>query len=79
MRGPLAGHLSLALDSLVERGYFLREPLRRLFDEHQSGAENHTRKLRLLFVIELWFDRFFEPGPLSQSISESNIFLPRNT
>ena len=70
MRGPLAPIVSVALDSLVRRGHFLRKPLRRLFGEHQSGAANHTRKLRLLFTLELWFDRFFEPGALAQSLAE---------
>jgi asparagine synthase (glutamine-hydrolysing) len=32
--------------------------LRRLFDEHASGAANHTRELRALAAIELWARRF---------------------
>ncbi len=32
--------------------------LRRLFDDHASGAANHTRELRALAAVELWARRF---------------------
>ncbi len=40
------------------RGYFNKEHLFRLWDEHQSGARDHGYKLWALLMLELWHKEF---------------------
>ena len=40
------------------RGYFNREHIVRLWDEHQSGARDHGYKLWALLMLELWHKEF---------------------
>jgi asparagine synthase (glutamine-hydrolysing) len=54
LRGPLAEPLSGALDSLGNRGYLEKRPLRELFDAHQSGRFDHADRLWILYMLELW-------------------------
>ena len=42
----------------LERGYFNKEYLFRLWDEHQSGARDHGYKLWALLMLELWHKEF---------------------
>ena len=40
------------------RGYFVPGNLRRLWDEHQSGARDHGYRLWALLMLELWHEQF---------------------
>jgi len=52
LKDYLAGHI---LDRrALGRGYFEPEAVRRLFEEHVSGRVDHTSRLYLLLVLELW-------------------------
>ncbi|MFA6433245.1 MAG: asparagine synthase (glutamine-hydrolyzing) [Elusimicrobiales bacterium] len=42
----------------LDRGYFNKEALFRLWDEHQSGARDHGYKLWALLMLELWHKQF---------------------
>ena len=47
------------------RGYFNREHLARLWDEHQSGARDHGYKLWALLMLELWHKEFADDFKIS--------------
>jgi asparagine synthase (glutamine-hydrolysing) len=57
--GELAGDLLLSPRAL-QRGYFRREALERLFDEHRSLAQDHGYRLWTLLFLELWFREFVD-------------------
>ena len=42
----------------LDRGYFKREELFRLWDEHQRGARDHGYRLWALLMLELWHRQF---------------------
>ncbi|MFI5304789.1 MAG: asparagine synthetase B family protein, partial [Nitrospiria bacterium] len=55
----------LAKDTLlsersVKRGYFRPEFLKRLYDEHQSGRENHAFRIWALVMLEQWHRVFID-------------------
>ncbi len=45
-------------DKALGRGYFNKEHLFKLWDEHQSGARDHGYKLWALLMLELWHKEF---------------------
>jgi asparagine synthase (glutamine-hydrolysing) len=47
------------------RGYFNKEHLFRLWDEHQSGARDHGYKLWALLMLELWHKEFADDFRIS--------------
>lgn len=56
---------SLVMDTLLsqkslERGYFEPSAVRRLIDEHVTGQWDHSARLWLLLVFELWHQRFVD-------------------
>lgn len=44
-----------------QRGYFNPESIRHLLDEHFQGRRDHSGKIWLLLVFELWHRNFLEP------------------
>ena len=62
LRGPLAGMASdLLLDGrLRDRGIFNQSEVRRLWNEHRSGAVQHPHRLWQLVMLELWFRTFID-------------------
>lgn len=52
-RGPLKGAIRDAIETLPD-DWFDRARLRRVFDAHQSGRENHDRLLWGLLALEHW-------------------------
>jgi asparagine synthase (glutamine-hydrolysing) len=62
LRGPIAEPLEAALTALGKRGYLAPAALRRLFDEHQAGIVDHSAKLWILYMLELWH-RVFRISP----------------
>ena len=59
-RGELKDHWAGTCLSAkaLGRGYFNKEHLFRLWDEHQSGARDHGYKLWALLMLELWHKEF---------------------
>jgi asparagine synthase (glutamine-hydrolysing) len=55
----------LLSETCLGRGIFSREALQTMLAEHQSGAANHTRELRVLIALELWFRTFLDRQDLS--------------
>ncbi len=67
-RRPLAGYLQELLLSprAIGRGYFDPREVKRLADEHISGAADHHRVLWQLVVLEEWHRAFIDtPGSVS--------------
>jgi asparagine synthase (glutamine-hydrolysing) len=63
LRGELRPMLGDAIGSLSKRGILEPSEIRRLFDDHQSGAADHRDRLYLLLVLELWAQKFLDPVP----------------
>ena len=57
MRGPLTDETRRRVLRLAARGLVHQGVVERLLDEHLGGTQNHTRKLRALFVLDLWLER----------------------
>ncbi len=58
LRGKLRPMLEDGMASLQKRGLLEAGEIRRLTDEHLSGAADHRDRLWLLLVLELWHRRF---------------------
>jgi asparagine synthase (glutamine-hydrolysing) len=62
----LRGHMqSLAREILLDnralsRGYFLRERLEHLIDEHTSGRVDHGQRIWALLILELWHQQYVD-------------------
>lgn len=65
-RGHLAPYLRgmLLSDRAMDRGFFSRNAVSALVEQHVSGLKNHTRSLRALVALEHWF-RLFTDGDTS--------------
>ncbi len=61
LRGDLRPMLGDATASLAKRWIVEGPEVRRLFDEHQSGAADHRDRLFVLLVLELWAQKFLDP------------------
>jgi asparagine synthase (glutamine-hydrolysing) len=59
---PMAEDLLLSPRSLG-RGYFVPERVRRLWQEHQRRARNHSSRLWALMVLEQWHRMFVDGSP----------------
>jgi asparagine synthase (glutamine-hydrolysing) len=44
----------------IARGYFKPEAIRRMIDEHHSGAKNHSDRLWALLMLELWHQVYID-------------------
>jgi asparagine synthase (glutamine-hydrolysing) len=52
---------AILLDSrTLDRGYFRREALRRLLDEHAAGQFDHSHRLWSLLCLELWHRQWLD-------------------
>ncbi len=49
---------SLGADGLLKRNLFRPEALSKLAADHYSGRKNHSMRLWVLLVLELWFSRY---------------------
>jgi asparagine synthase (glutamine-hydrolysing) len=62
----LRGHMQdyareVLLDArTIERGYFRREAVAGLIDEHTSGTVDHGQRIWALLVLELWHRQFID-------------------
>jgi asparagine synthase (glutamine-hydrolysing) len=62
----LRGHMQsfarevLLDDRAVSRGYFLRERLEHLINEHTSGSADHGQRIWALLVLELWHQQYVD-------------------
>jgi asparagine synthase (glutamine-hydrolysing) len=50
----------------LERGYFSKDALRKLVEEHTSGRRDRSHELWLLLMLELWHRNFLEARAGSQ-------------
>jgi asparagine synthase (glutamine-hydrolysing) len=62
LRGPLQPmlHDLVGGKRSLERGVFAPAVVRRLLDEHRTGAADHRHRLWQLLMLELWFERFVD-------------------
>ncbi|MGQ9504334.1 MAG: asparagine synthase (glutamine-hydrolyzing) [Thermogutta sp.] len=72
-RGPLAQLTRhILLDSrTLERGYFRREAIERLLDQHNNGLWNHSHRIWALLFFELWQRKWIDGddiGNLARSL-----------
>jgi asparagine synthase (glutamine-hydrolysing) len=61
LRGPLAPVMERQLQrgTIYGEGYFERDAVRRLVQEHRAGGHDHSEQLWPLLSLGLWADRFF--------------------
>jgi asparagine synthase (glutamine-hydrolysing) len=66
LRGPLRSLIerTVAESRLVEAGVFEHEPMRRLVEEHVSGAIDHNYRLWMLFNLELFHRHYIDREPI---------------
>jgi asparagine synthase (glutamine-hydrolysing) len=51
---------TLTSQSLMERGLFHRNAMRRLLDDHASGRVDSSNKIFALVMLELWLQKFVD-------------------
>jgi asparagine synthase (glutamine-hydrolysing) len=54
----------LLSQTAAERGYFRKEAVQRLLDQHIEGREDHAQRLWALLMLELWHRQFIDEGAL---------------
>jgi asparagine synthase (glutamine-hydrolysing) len=61
-RGPLRSLMQHVIDQsrMVEEGYFSREAMQKLLDEHCAGTDDHNYRLWLLLNAELFWRHFMD-------------------
>ncbi|HWS87124.1 MAG TPA: asparagine synthase (glutamine-hydrolyzing) [Pyrinomonadaceae bacterium] len=61
-RGPMQPFLRehLLSERLARRGLLRPEAVRRMVEQHTSGASDHSHPLWTLLMLELWFQRFID-------------------
>jgi asparagine synthase (glutamine-hydrolysing) len=64
MRGELKDELLpiLVEPRTLERGYFNRQAVRALLEEHSRGRRDHSAQIWLLLMFELWHRNFLAPA-----------------
>jgi asparagine synthase (glutamine-hydrolysing) len=50
----------LSPERLKSHGYFNETYVRRILDEHMSGAHNHRQLLWPLIIFQFWYDRYLK-------------------
>ncbi|MBI4386840.1 MAG: asparagine synthase (glutamine-hydrolyzing) [Elusimicrobia bacterium] len=59
-------------EKAVARGYFNREALQRIWEEHQSGRRDHGYRMWALLMLELWhqecLEKMSEKAPRDQAV-----------
>lgn len=75
---PLMQHL-LGSNQFAARGLFEQRNVNAMMQAHIKGTENHTRILRALMAIELWFRLFIDSQTIAPPVWENlGIALPKN-
>ena len=54
---------TLSAETLNRQGFFRAATVRRLLDEHVTGAEDRSRQLWGLLAFTLWYERHVEQEP----------------
>ncbi len=62
-------------DRFMERGLFEPEVVSRMLEEHESGAVDHTRQIRLLLALEIWFRLFIDRNELDAHLPEEALIV----
>jgi len=70
-RHELHGYVrEMLLDSrALGRGYFRRDVVERLIDDHHSGRRNNSSRLWALLMLEHWHQAILEAGPVRTVVS----------
>jgi len=55
----------LLSDKFASRGIFNAQRVEEMIDAHIASKENHTRALRALVAIELWFQIYIDSSDLT--------------
>jgi asparagine synthase (glutamine-hydrolysing) len=61
-RGELKSFLgeTILSERALGRGYFKRESVNRLVEEHTNGRRDHAHQLWTLLMLELWHQEFID-------------------
>jgi len=61
-RGELKSFLAdtILCERSLGRGYFKREPIKRLIEDHTDGRRDHAHQLWTLLMLELWHQEFID-------------------
>ncbi|MFM9872941.1 MAG: asparagine synthase (glutamine-hydrolyzing) [Fimbriimonadaceae bacterium] len=57
-------------DRFAERGLFEPSLVNDMLEEHESGVRDHTRQIRLLLALEIWFRLFIDRSELNPHLDE---------
>lgn len=60
-------------DRFLNRGLFEPAEVNRMLDEHEAGTTDHTRQIRLLLALEIWFRLFIDREELSPHLEEESL------
>ncbi len=60
----------LQSDRFAERGLFEPRVVNQMLEEHESGVRDHTRQIRLLLALEIWFRLFIDRLELNPHLDE---------
>lgn len=60
-------------DRFMERGLFEPAVVDQLLEEHESGRVDHTREIRLLLALEIWFRLFIDRDELNPHLEEESL------
>jgi asparagine synthase (glutamine-hydrolysing) len=56
-----------------DRGLFEPSLVDRMLEEHESGRVDHTRQIRLLLALEIWFRLFIDRSELDAHLPEESL------
>lgn len=62
-------------DRFMERGLFEPGVVSRMLEEHESGTVDHTRQIRLLLALEIWFRLFIDRNELEAHLPEEALIV----
>ncbi len=76
-RGPLAGRVRTALlgDRLADTGWFDRDTMKRIVEQHQSGVRDHSTPIWTILMFDAFLKNVVESGAESDAASNAPLTM----